>query len=299
MNDLLEQFFQYLTLERGLARNSLAAYTRDLRDHVAFLRETLGKQEVQAVNEGDVIQYLTVLHHRRTATSTICRKLTTLRQFYRWLVAERYLSTDPTANVEMPRLVKRLPATLTLEEVERLITAPDVSTPRGLRDRAMLEVLYATGLRVSELVHLGRGDVNLKIGFVRCIGKGNKERIVPMGSVAVGWLLRYLDARQDELPCLFPGLKRQAISRMAFWTIIKRLAARAAIVKAISPHTLRHSFATHLLERGADLRAIQEMLGHSSITTTQIYTHVSSDFLREVYVDAHPRARRRALDEEQ
>ncbi len=297
MDELLTQFFEYLALERGLARNSLAAYTRDLRDHAVFLRETLGKDEVQGVTEGDVIHYLTTLHHRHTATSTICRKLTTLRQFYRWLVAERQLSADPTANVEMPRLVKRLPATLTLEEVERLINAPDVSTPRGLRDRAMLEVLYATGLRVSELVHLTRGDVNLKIGFVRCIGKGNKERIVPMGKVAIGWLLHYLDARQDDLPCLFPGLKRQAITRMAFWTIIKRLAARAGILKDISPHTLRHSFATHLLERGADLRAIQELLGHSSITTTQIYTHVSTDFLREVYVDAHPRARRSKQDE--
>jgi len=292
MDELLDQFFEYLTLERGLSRNSLSAYTRDLRDHAEFLRNTLGKNEVREVSEGEIIHYLTVLHRSHSATSTICRKLTTLRQFYRWLVAERHITTDPTANVEMPRLVKRLPATLTLDEVERLINASDVNTPRGLRDRTMLEVLYATGLRVSELVHLTRGDVNLNLGFVRCIGKGNKERIVPMGKVAVGWVRHYLDAREDELPCLFPGLKRQAISRMAFWTIIKRLAKRAEILKDISPHTLRHSFATHLLERGADLRAIQEMLGHSSITTTQIYTHVSTDFLREVYADAHPRARR-------
>ncbi len=288
----VDEFLEYLALERGLARNSLTAYGRDLHEHADFLQQTLGKGKAEEVSEGDVIHYLTVLHHRTTATATICRKLTTLRQFYRWLIAERYTTLDPTANVQMPRLVKRLPATLTLDEVERLLAAPDVSTPRGLRDRAMLEVLYATGLRVSELVQLTRGDVNLKLGFVRCVGKGNKERIVPMGKIAVGWLLHYLDARDDDLPCLFPGLKRQAITRMAFWVIIKRLAQRAGILKEVSPHTLRHSFATHLLERGADLRAIQELLGHSSITTTQIYTHVSTDFLREVYVDAHPRARR-------
>jgi len=298
MQDQIAQFLEYLTLERGLAQNSLEAYGRDLRDHAGFLRDTLGKDDVQTVTEGDLIQYLTALHHRETATATICRKLTTLRQFYRWLVAERRLTIDPTANVQVPRLVKRLPATLTLEEVDRLLSAPDISHLRGLRDRAMLEVLYATGLRVSELVHLTRGDVNLKIGFVRCVGKGNKERIVPLGKMAISWLQRYLDARDDDLPCLFLGLKQQAITRMAFWNIIKRLAQRAAILKEISPHTLRHSFATHLLERGADLRAIQELLGHSSITTTQIYTHVSTDFLREVYVDAHPRARRNRRDEE-
>jgi integrase/recombinase XerD len=187
---------------------------------------------------------------------------------------------------------KMLPSTLSLDEVERLLNAPDTSTLRGMRDRAMLEVLYATGLRVRELVNLQRGDVNLKYGFVRCVGKGSKERIVPLGSVAVGWMQRYLDARDDDAPCCFPGMKHQPITRMAFWNTIKRLAGKAGILKDISPHTLRHSFATHLLERGADLRAIQEMLGHSSITTTQIYTHVSADFLREVYVDAHPRARK-------
>jgi len=194
--------------------------------------------------------------------------------------------------VQVPRMVKTLPATLTLDEVERLLAASDTSELRGMRDRAMIEVLYATGLRVSELVNLQRGDVNLKYGYVRCIGKGNKERIVPLGRMAVQWLQRYFAARADDAPCCFPGLKGQSITRMAFWNTIKRLATRASIVKDISPHTLRHSFATHLLERGADLRVIQEMLGHSSITTTQIYTHTSTDFLREVYVEAHPRARR-------
>jgi integrase/recombinase XerD len=292
MQQWLEQFLDYLALERGLAQNSLAAYRRDLLEHLTFLRAQREKQAPETVDEGDIIQAVMALHRQGSATATICRKLTALKQFYRYLVAERVLSVDPTANVEIPRLVKTLPSTLTLDEVDRLLAASDVSTLRGLRDRAMLEVLYATGLRVSELVNLRRGDVNLIIGYVRCVGKGNKERMVPLGKVAIGWLQRYFAARDDDVPYCFPGSKRQPLSRMACWNTIQRLAQRAAIVKAISPHTLRHSFATHLLERGADLRAIQEMLGHSSITTTQIYTHVSTDFLREVYVDAHPRARR-------
>jgi integrase/recombinase XerD len=291
MHDLIDLFLDYLTLERGLAANSLAAYRRDLRDHCAFLHDECGKTAASEVTEGDIIRHLASLHHGRAATASICRKLTTIKQFYRYLVAEHHLSADPTANIEVPRMVKKLPATLTLDEVERLLAAPDTSTLSGLRDRAMLEVLYATGLRVSELVNLTRGDVNLKVGFVRCVGKGNKERIVPLGSVAIGWLQHYLNARGDDARPLFPGRRRQSITRAAFWQTIKRLATRAGIVKDVSPHTLRHSFATHLLERGADLRAIQEMLGHSSITTTQVYTHVSTDFLREVYVGAHPRAR--------
>lgn len=293
MRDLIEQFLDYLSLERGLATNSLAAYRRDLDEHLAVLRDFGSSVVVTEVTEGTIIQYVTVLHRKKAATSTICRKLTAVKQFYRYLVAEHVLTADPTANVQIPRMVKTLPSTLTLDEVERLLNAPDVSTLRGLRDRAMLEVLYATGLRVSELVHLQRGDANLKFGYVRCVGKGNKERIVPLGQMAIGWLQRYLHARDDDAACCFPGRGEQPITRMAFWNTIKRMAARAGIVKPISPHTLRHSFATHLLERGADLRAIQEMLGHSSITTTQIYTHVSTDFLREVYVGAHPRARRR------
>jgi integrase/recombinase XerD len=292
VHDLTRQFLDYLALERGLAANSLAAYRRDLAEHAAFLHEACGKDDPTAVDESDVIRYLTALHRKAAKGTTISRKLTTVKQFYRYLVAERHIGVDPTANVQAPRVTKKLPSTLTLDEVERLLAAPDASTLRELRDRTMLEVLYATGLRVSELVNLKRGDVNLRMGFVRCVGKGNKERIVPLGKVAVGWVQHYVDSRDDDLPCLFPGLKRTPLTRAAFWGIVKRLAVRAGIVKEISPHTLRHSFATHLLERGADLRAIQEMLGHASITTTQIYTHVSTDFLREVYVDAHPRARR-------
>jgi integrase/recombinase XerD len=219
--------------------------------------------------------------------------LTAARQFYQYLVAEGVRVADPCANVQAPPLPQRLPDTLTLDEVERLLEAPDVTTIRGLRDRAMLETLYATGLRVSELCGLRRGDVNLKLGFVRCVGKGNRERIVPLGRVAIGWLQQYLAAREDEADALFPGRGDTPITRGSFWVIIKEQARRAGLRKPLSPHTLRHSFATHLLERGADLRAIQEMLGHRNIATTQIYTHVTADTLREVYVAAHPRARRK------
>ncbi len=286
--DYIAGFLTYLTLERGLSRNSLAAYRRDLTEHL----ELLGKSPTDT-DESDIVHYLAALHHRGLALASTCRKLTTVKQFYRYLVAERIRRVDPTATVPTPHMVKKLPTTLTLEEVERLLSAPDVSTLRGLGSRALLETLYATGLRVSELVNLQRGDVNLKMHYVRCVGKGNKERIVPLGTVAVGWITRYLDARNDDLPYIFPGLKGQPLNRSACWALIKRLAVRANILQNISPHTLRHSFATHLLERGADLRAIQEMLGHASITTTQVYTHVSADFMREVYVDAHPRARKK------
>jgi len=292
MQDYIDLFIDYLMLERGLAANSVSAYRRDLREHYVFLNETCGRGAPGEVTESDIIRHLTTLHHACAATATICRKFTTIKQFYRFLVAEHHIAADPTVNVEVPRPLKKLPATLTLDEVERLLAASDADTLRGLRDRAMLEVLYATGLRVSELVNLARGDVNMKVGFVRCVGKGNKERIVPLGSVAIGWLRHYLAARDDDAPALFPGQRLRPLTRATFWQTIKRLAKRAGIVKNISPHTLRHSFATHLLERGADLRAIQEMLGHGSITTTQIYTHTSTDFLREVYAGAHPRARK-------
>ena len=289
---LLDQFLDVLLLERGLAQNSLAAYRRDLCGHLAYLREQGGDPEPAGISEGAIVGYLTALHRQPVATATLSRKLTAIKQFYRYLVAEGVLSVDPTANVHIPHLVKTLPATLTLEEVERLLNAPDTSTLRGMRDRVMLEVLYASGLRVSELIHLRRGDLNLNYRYLRCVGKGNKERLVPLGSVAVEWLRRYFDAREDENPWCFPGAKDQPLTRMACWNMIQREAKRAGILREISPHTLRHSFATHLLERGADLRVIQEMLGHSSITTTQVYTHVSTDHLKEVYAEAHPRARK-------
>lgn len=285
----LEEFLDYLTLERGLSPHTVAAYRRDVAAHVAWLGGQ-GCDNLAAVDEAAVIRYLETLRRQGQAPASSMRKLSALRSFYRYHYRERNLGLDPTANLDSPAIGRRLPSTLTLDEVERLLAAPDLGRPGGLRDRAMLELMYASGLRVSELVGLERHQVNLQVGFLRCRGKGSKERIVPVGEKAREALAVYLAGRADTSPHLFVGRRDQPLSRVGFWKLVKRYAVRAGIHAHISPHVLRHSFATHLLERGADLRAIQEMLGHASISTTQVYTHVSTDHLREVYQGTHPRA---------
>jgi integrase/recombinase XerD len=242
------------------------------------------------VDESRLIVYLGRLRRGGAAPATVMRKLSSLRTFYRHLVREEAISSDPTANLPAARFRRRLPSVLSVEEVARLLEQPDITTLRGLRDRAMLELLYATGLRVSEVVNLTRGDINLDLGLVRCVGKGAKERIVPVGQPAADAVTEYLAGRRDAAPALFLGNKGRPLTRVAFWRIVQRYARQAGIRTAMSPHTLRHSFATHMLEGGADLRSIQELLGHASIVTTQIYTHVSVDRLREVYQAYHPRA---------
>ena len=284
----LEEFLDHLTLERGLSAHTIAAYERDLRDHLLHLQGL--DLDLAACRESHLIGYLGRLRRRRLAPSSLMRKLSALKTFYRHLVREGSLAADPTANLETPRLARRAPMTLTVAEVENLLRQPDVRTRRGRRDRALLEFLYATGLRVSELVGLTRRDVNFSLGFVRCVGKGGKERIVPVGDAAIEATQAYLADRADSSPQLFLGRQNRPLSRLTCWVMIKRYAVPAGIRKPISPHTLRHSFATHLLDAGADTRAIQEMLGHASITTTQIYTHISSDHLRAAYRAAHPRA---------
>jgi integrase/recombinase XerD len=218
------------------------------------------------------------------------RRLSAVRSFYRYLVREEVIRADPTANLPAGRMLRQLPTVLSVEEVESLLHQPEPTTPRGLRDRAMLELLYATGLRVSELVGLQRGDIKMDLGLVRCVGKGSKERIVPVGEPALEAVRAYLASRRDAAPALFLGNKGRPLTRVACWRIIRRYGRQAGLRTPISPHTLRHSFATHMLEGGADLRAIQELLGHASIATTQIYTHVTPDHLREVYQAYHPRA---------
>jgi len=285
----LEQFLDYLMLERGLAMNTVYAYERDLRDHISFLKSK-GIQGLTGVDESQVIAYLARLRRSGAAPSTTMRKLSAIKSFYRYWMREGKLTADPTANLDSPRLGRKLPATLTVEEIDRLLAQPDPKTKRGLRDRAMLELLYATGMRISEMLNLEIGAVNLKMGFVRCLGKGSKERIIPVGKQAIEATLAYLDTRADDSSYLFPGRGGKAMSRVGFWKILKRYGAQAGLKQPISPHMLRHSFATHLLERGADLRFIQEMLGHASISTTQVYTQVSTEHLKETYKKAHPRA---------
>jgi len=307
----LEAFLDSLVVERGLSLNTAAAYRRDLEQHLRSLGGQ-GVRDLRQVQESHVIVHLARLRRlgaaprraqgftrlrraspersRGAAPATLMRKVSAIRSFYRFLAREEVIPADPTTHLPAPRLVRQLPSVLPIEEVEQLLVQPDLSSPRGLRDRAMLELLYATGLRVSELVGLKRGEVNLEMGLVRCVGKGSKERIVPVGRPALEALGQYLRAREDASPALFLGNRGRPLSRVSCWRMIGRYARQAGIRTAISPHTLRHSFATHMLDGGADLRTIQELLGHASVATTQIYTHVSVDRLREAYAAYHPRA---------
>jgi integrase/recombinase XerD len=285
----VEQYLDYLMVERGLAVNTIQAYARDLGDHLAFLR-TRGVDALERVQEADVIAYLGRLQRAGLSPSSSMRRLSALRGFYRYWVRENALAHDPTANFDSPRLSRRLPGVLTPAEIERLLNQPDAGTLRGRRDRAIFEFLYATGMRISELLDLEVGDVTWKLGLVRCVGKGSKERIIPLGSKAIEATQAYLAERGVESRFVFPGRGGRRMSRAGLWKMLRRHALAAGLQKRVTPHTLRHSFATHLLDRGADLRAIQEMLGHASISTTQIYTHVSTERLKETYRAAHPRA---------
>ncbi len=285
----LQAFLDSLAVERGLSANTIEAYERDLAQHLRFLSEK-GLADFGTLEESQLIVYVGRLRRSGAAPATVVRKVSALRGFYRYLVREGVIAADPTSNLPSGQLLRQLPSVLSVEEVERLLAQPDTSTARGLRDKAMLELLYATGLRVSELVGLKRGDINLDLGVVRCMGKGSKERIVPVGGPAIEATRSYLASRRDAAPCLFLGNKGRPITRVAVWRIVQRRARGAGVRTAISPHTLRHSFATHMLEGGANLRAIQELLGHANIVTTQIYTHVSVDRLREIHRTYHPRA---------
>jgi integrase/recombinase XerD len=287
----IAQFLDYLAVERGLSPNTLASYGRDLRDFATFCSET-GASATRA----GIAAYLAALQRLGRTPATISRRLAALRAFYRFLAGELPGSEDPTAALASPRSRRRLPRVLAVDDVAALLERTGDATPAGLRDRAMCELLYATGIRVSELCSLDLDSVDFEQGLLRCTGKGSRERIVPVGEVAQAWLLRYLEEARGRLlrdpgePALFLNLRGQRLTRQGFWKILKKHGLAAAIGKPITPHVLRHSFATHLLEGGADLRAVQEMLGHADISTTQIYTHLSQGRLREVYRGAHPRA---------
>jgi integrase/recombinase XerD len=288
------EYIEFLRVEKGLATNSVISYKRDLEDFLGFIRKQ--GRSLGAVNREDVRRYMRSLYERSLSPRSVARHLVTLRNFFRFLVKEGSIRKDPTAEIEAPRVGMSLPKYLTAAEVETLLAQPDVSTPLGLRDKAMLEVLYATGTRVSELIGLRWEDFEVNLGVLRCRGKGSKERLVPVGKSALRALETYvrearrLLAKGKSSPYLFLNNRGGGLSRVAFWMHIRDFGRKAKIATPITPHVLRHSFATHLLERGADLRSIQLMLGHSDISTTQIYTHVVKERLKQVYQEHHPRA---------
>jgi len=295
LEQFLDLFVDHLKVERGLAKNTIAAYHQDLQPFVTFLSPS-GGESGRAIDPVGIREYLVRINENGMSARTQARFLSALRSFMRFLIEERILSENPAADIDLPKMPRRLPYFLTFEEVERLLSAPDPATLRGARDTAMLHTLYAAGLRVSELVGLELAEVDLEAGFVSVKGKGGKRRLVPLGEVASDWIRRYLEkvrpswARDGETH-LFLTHRRRPMTRQGFWKIIKTHARTAGITKPLSPHKLRHSFATHLLDRGADLRSVQVMLGHADISTTQIYTHVTRGRLQKMHADCHPRGK--------
>jgi len=287
-------FLSYLRVEKGLAENTLQAYGRDLKKFTAFCAQN--GLRLEKVKRDDVVDFLGYLYRCKLDSRSVARHQVTVRRFFQYALAEKLVKEDPTLNLESPKGWKKLPTFLSLEEVDRLLEQPDAATPMGLRDKAMLELLYSTGLRVSELLNVSAGDLQMEMGYLRCIGKGDKERVVPVGKQALATLRIYMrDARPALLrrgPSNFLFVNRFGgrLSRVGFWKILGAYGRKAGLRRPLSPHKLRHSFATHLLERGADLRSVQMMLGHADISTTQIYTHVVQERLKHIYKAHHPRA---------
>jgi integrase/recombinase XerD len=321
MQQDIQSFLEYLTVEKGFSRNTIEAYRNDLVQFGDFLAGSeaggtasaaagfvasqtggdvaLGFAEVrwQDVTRTRILSHIVGLKEKRYAAATVARKVAAIKSFFHFLLAEGVVQADPTENLESPHVGKSLPSTLTVKEVDELLEQPArFNTSEAVRDKAMLELLYATGLRVSELVSLNCDDVDTSAGYVRCLGKGSKERIVPVGYQAMRAVEDYVNGarraltRSREQAALFLNHRGERLTRQGFWLLIKNYARSAGIAANITPHTLRHSFATHLLNGGADLRAVQELLGHANISTTQIYTHVSGDRIKQVYDQAHPRA---------
>ena len=291
---LIGQFLDSLWSERGLSENTLSAYRTDLEQLVNWLA-TQNKCDLTAIERDDIVAYLTARSQRNVSPRSTARLLSSLRRFYGYCRRESLIEEDPTRLIAAPKLGRPLPDTLSEDQVELLLHAPDPSTDLGMRDRAMLELLYATGLRVSELIGLREDQVNLRQGVLRVTGKGQKERLVPLGEVAMDWIQQYLKTVRPDLlagtleNALFVTHRKSGMTRQAFWYLIKRYAAQVGIRAHLSPHTLRHAFATHLINHGADLRAVQMLLGHSSISTTQIYTHVAKARLKALHAAHHPR----------
>ncbi|MCX5699319.1 MAG: site-specific tyrosine recombinase XerD [Candidatus Omnitrophica bacterium] len=305
MKELIDSFLDYLSVERALAKNTILAYRADLNLYLDFIGQR-GILTLSKAVKNDIVEFMLFQKAQGISPVSISRRLAAIRMFHRFLARERVLKSDPTILIDSPKLWKKIPDTLSLNEVEALISQADARDQQGARDKAILETLYATGMRVSELTNLKTNNVSLDIGFLRCIGKGNKERIIPLGKKAIHSIKRYLEfsrpdylnpvrsgtsngVKQKTSEFLFISRSGAKLSRQSVWKLIKRYALEAKIKKSIKVHTLRHSFATHLLERGADLRSVQEMLGHSNISTTQIYTHIDKERLKTIHKMFHPR----------
>ena len=290
--ELLSEYWNHLRVERGLSENTLEAYGRDLKKLQRFAGRR--RRRLLALKQRDLTDFIAELSGGLSARS-VARTINGVHGLFRFAVREERLDSDPMANIRAPRAFQALPRYLSMDQVEAFLEAPDTSTELGVRDRAILEVLYATGMRVSELIGLKLQDVNLEVGIASCFGKGSKERLVPLGRSAQDWVKRYLEIRpglekKGKRPELFLSLRGTRLSRMGLWGIVRRHAVTVGVQEILTPHVLRHSFATHLLERGADLRSLQAMLGHVDISTTQIYTHVTRERLKKIYDEFHPRA---------
>jgi integrase/recombinase XerD len=286
---------EYLQVEKGYSVNTIAAYRSDLKDFTGALN-LKSSTDIRVVTPDKLAKYVYQLRKKQNSPATIARRIAALKGFFRFLCLENVVEIDPTINMETPKLAQKLPRVLSIEEVDLLLKEPQEKSPFSVRDKAMLELLYATGMRVSELVNLDLRQVDLENSFVRCIGKGEKERIIPLGSIALHWVKAYLDLARVKLSgvkttnAIFLNNHGNRLTRQGFWKIIKKHGLAKGIDKEITPHTLRHSFATHLLANGADLRSVQELLGHADVATTQIYTHLTKSRLKEVYESTHPRA---------
>ncbi|ARF15436.1 site-specific tyrosine recombinase XerD [Sporosarcina ureae] len=289
----LEDYVHFLTVERQLAQNTVKSYQRDLTAYLRFI-ESLNLETVNSIERAMVLQYLQKLKDSGKSSRTLSRHISSIRSFHQFLVREQVTTHDCTIHIELPKIEQQLPDVLSIPEIERLIHAVDGNTSQGMRDIALLELLYGTGMRVSELIAIDLADLHLTMGFVRVFGKGSKERIVPLGRSAIDACTVYLNEGRPKFikdtEALFLNMHGRRLTRQGCWKILKEAGMKAEIQKVISPHLLRHSFATHLIENGADLRAVQEMLGHADISTTQLYTHVSKKRLKDVYSQFHPRA---------
>ncbi len=296
MKKLLDQFLNHLSIEAGLSSNTIESYKRDLERYITFLQETK-IDSVDKITEEHITNFIVQLSRKGLAANSIARKLSSIRRFHKFLVTEGYCDSNPAGALESPRLWRKLPTVLDVKEMEKLLDKPTEDDPLSLRDRAILEFLYATGVRISELIHIKRKDLLSEVELVRVIGKGQKERIIPIGKKALQSVEKYLQearpqlAKQTSEDFLFLNRRGRYFSRMGLWKILRKYVIQAGIKKKVSPHTIRHSFATHLLKAGADLRAVQEMLGHADISTTQIYTHLDREYLKQEHRDYHPRSK--------